>query len=186
MQHCGHDEVRASMTSNGSRKSQKNSHNPCVIIGIDPGLVRTGWAAVSLSDGKIVPLSWGVIRPRTREEISLRLSFLFQEIKTVMEKFPPSLVAVEKIFVNSNAQSTLSLGFARGIALMTAGLFNAPVREFCPNTIKKAVTGYGHSDKHQVIQMVRSILRISQELSADSADAFGACLCCAFSYAHTA
>ena len=115
----------------------------------------------------------GNFSTNSRLSIPQRLSELHNFLKGIIYKYNPTECAIEKVFVNKNPSSTLSLGFARGVILMTAAHCGLEIHEYSPNTIKKAVVGAGHAGKEQILSMAKRLLSISDEtvLSYDSADA---------------
>ena len=146
-------------------------------MGIDPGLKTTGWGILQEENDKIVVLGWGKITPSASLSLSKKLFFIHQELGKVISAYPIQEVAIEQTFVNKNPASALILGFARGVALMTPASFGLAVYEYSPNTIKKAVVGSGHAQKHQVSLMLKRLLNIKEPLSSDSADALAVGLC---------
>ncbi|OJU72972.1 MAG: hypothetical protein BGO07_02075 [Alphaproteobacteria bacterium 40-19] len=150
-----------------------------LILGLDPGLCRTGWGVLqpqSCSAAGLRCVEFGVIAPPQAWPLEKRLVFLHQELTAVCTRYSCTVAVVEKTFVNSNAQSALSLGFARAIAMMTSALHGAKMVEYSPTTIKKSLTGHGHASKAQMITMINLLLGTCVSLS-DSADALAAAWC---------
>ena len=149
------------------------------ILGLDPGLRHTGWGLISMRDNSFSFIEAGVISPQTEEQsMSHRLQSLFSTLRTLIERLTPQESAIEEVFMNKNPVSTLKLGMARGIALMTPSLFQVPVFEYSANKVKKTVVGAGHADKDQVQFMVRKILgKIPDDLKADATDALAVAIC---------
>ena len=150
------------------------------ILGIDPGLAVTGYGLVEIDRGAIAYVASGRIRSREDEALPERLRAILAGIAEVIESFRPGEVAVEKVFVNVNPQSTLLLGQARGAAICAAVLARLPVAEYTALQVKKAVVGQGHARKEQVQEMVKRLLALPGHPSADAADA----LACAICHAH--
>jgi crossover junction endodeoxyribonuclease RuvC len=153
---------------------------PVRILGLDPGLRRTGWGVVSLAGAKLTHIGHGVIAPRDDLPFAERLLFLFEEIGAVIAAHAPDEAAVEETFVNSNPTSTLKLGHARAAALIAPAKAGLSVAEYANNVVKKAVVGNGSADKTQVGFMIRRLLPLAGEASADAADA----LAVAITHAH--
>lgn len=151
------------------------------IIGIDPGLNRTGFGVIEVSAGRLRSVTAGVIRIPPGP-LALRLGHILAELGAVIRDTRPTDAVVEKVFVNVNAQSTLLLGQARGAALCAAVSAGLPVHEYTALQVKQAVVGYGKADKIQVQKMVQRLLLLARAPSADAADA----LACSICHAHSA
>ncbi len=149
------------------------------ILGIDPGLRATGFGLIVCSGGRLHYIASGCVR-NTDGDLPERLKIILRDIGSVIVEYHPTEVAVEKVFVNVNPQSTLLLGQARGAAISAAVLADLPVAEYTALQIKQAVVGHGKAAKEQVQEMVRRLLSLSSAPSADAADA----LACAICHAH--
>lgn len=123
------------------------------ILGLDPGLNRTGWGVIDAASGRFVRVDSGMIRV-PEGELSARLGHIVRELSKVIERTKPDLASAERVFVNVNPQSTLRLGQARGAALVAADLAGLPVEEFTPSEIKEAVCATGRADKPMVQRMI--------------------------------
>jgi len=152
------------------------------ILGIDPGLRITGFGVISVAGSTLTFLACGCIRSDAREALPLRLSMILHDLSAVIAREQPTEVAVEKVFVNVNPQSTLLLGQARGTAISAAVQAGLPVAEYTALQVKQAVVGHGKAAKEQVQEMVRRLLNLPGMPSADAADA----LACAIAHAHGA
>jgi crossover junction endodeoxyribonuclease RuvC len=150
------------------------------ILGIDPGLRVTGFGVVEKSGQKLIYVASGRIRTTEAKELPERIGVLLRGLSQVIAENGPAQVAVEKVFVNVNPQSTLLLGQARGAAICAAVIAALPVWEYTALQVKQAVVGNGHADKVQVQKMVRRLLDLPGDPSADAADA----LACAICHAH--
>ena len=128
------------------------------IIGIDPGLRRTGWGVVDSDGVRLIYVASGLITSQADAELAYRLRELFEGIASVIASFKPQEAAVEETFVNDNARSTLKLGQARGMALLAPAMGGLLVAEYPPNLIKKSVTGAGHAEKRQIEAMIGYLL----------------------------
>ena len=140
------------------------------ILGLDPGLNRTGWGVIDAASGRFVRVDSGMIRV-PEGELSARLGHIVRELSKVIERTKPDLASAERVFVNVNPQSTLRLGQARGAALVAADLAGLPVEEFTPSEIKEAVCATGRADKPMVQRMIGMLLGIEGDIQADEADA---------------
>ena len=150
------------------------------ILGIDPGLRVTGFGIVDKSGQVLGYVSSGCIRTTEATTLPERIRLILEGLSQVIAGNAPAHVAVEKVFVNVNPQSTLLLGQARGAAICAAVIASLPVWEYTALQVKQAVVGNGHADKTQVQQMVRRLLGLPGNPSADAADA----LACAICHAH--
>lgn len=146
------------------------------VIGIDPGLRRTGWGVVDAVGSKITHVSNGVCASEG-DDLSERLLSLYMQLTDVMHRYQPETAAVEHTFVNKDAAGTLKLGQARGICLLVPAKAGLEVAEYAPNAVKKVVVGVGHADKKQVEHMVRMQLPGISIANADAADALAIALC---------
>jgi crossover junction endodeoxyribonuclease RuvC len=149
------------------------------ILGIDPGLRATGFGILEKNGSQLTYITSGCIRT-TNGELSLRLKTILDGLAEVIGSNVPVQVAIEKVFVNVNPQSTLLLGQARGAAMCAAVIHNLPVSEYTALQVKQAVVGNGHAKKEQVQEMVKRLLRLAGDPSPDAADA----LACAICHAH--
>jgi crossover junction endodeoxyribonuclease RuvC len=148
-----------------------------VILGIDPGLQRTGWGIIACEGARISWVAHGVVAPPTTAALADRLGFLVQGILDVIETYRPSEAAVEEVFMAKNAQSALLLGHARGATLAILSQNQVAVSEYATRRIKKALVGTGSAEKDQVAFMVRRLLPQSGSVTADAADALAAAIC---------
>ncbi|MGR3721931.1 crossover junction endodeoxyribonuclease RuvC [Abyssibius alkaniclasticus] len=146
------------------------------VIGIDPGLRRTGWGVVDISGNRISHVANGLCESDAGP-LAPRLLQLFEQLQAVFAAHTPTHAAVELTFVNKDAAGTLKLGQARAIALLVPALAGLEVAEYAPNAVKKVVVGVGHAQKAQVEHMVRLQLPNIDIVNADAADALAIALC---------
>jgi len=156
-----------------------NAALPLRILGIDPGLRITGFGVIEMTGSRLRYVTSGRIKS-SGGELPERLKCILQSLREVISAHRPQQVAVEKVFVNVNPQSTLALGQARGTAICAAVDAGLPVAEYTALQIKQAVVGNGHAKKTQVQDMVKRLLRLPGVPGADAADA----LACAICHAH--
>lgn len=142
-----------------------------IAFGIDPGSVRTGWGVVESSGSRLICHEYGVIAARDKDPLSARLEIIYRGLTAALEKTAPDEVFLESIFHHQSAKSALILGHARGVALLAASESKRPIGEIAPAEVKKAVTGSGRADKHQVQEMIRIQLGLSERAPADASDA---------------
>jgi crossover junction endodeoxyribonuclease RuvC len=147
------------------------------IIGIDPGLRRTGWGVVESDGVRLGYVASGLLTSTAEEELAYRLRELFEGLSSVIASFGPHEAAVEETFVNDNARATLKLGQARGIALLAPAMKGLRVAEYSPNLVKKTVVGAGHAEKRQIAAMIGYLLPKASIESADEADALAIAIC---------
>jgi crossover junction endodeoxyribonuclease RuvC len=147
------------------------------ILGIDPGLRRTGWGVIESDGVRLVYVASGMIASEASDDLAVRLRDIYNGLNAVLAQHMPDEAAVEETFVNENAKATLKLGQARGIALLAPATRNIRVAEYTPNLIKKTVVGAGHAEKRQVQMMVGMLLPKAKFDSADEADALAIAIC---------
>ena len=152
-----------------------------IIMGIDPGLRFNGWGIIEFSNNQFHHIANGTLKINEKLSLPERLAEIYKKLIEVIKTYNPDEVAVEEVFVNVNPSSTLKLGQARGVAILTPSLLNIPVFEYSPNLIKKSVVGVGHAAKPQVDMMVKKMMpTLPDKLPADAADALAIALCHGF------
>ncbi|MDB5454467.1 MAG: ruvC [Caulobacter sp.] len=157
-----------------------NRISPLRILGLDPGLRRTGWGVVTVVGSRLSHVAHGVIAPDDKADFAERLLALFEGIEAVIAEHAPDEAAVEEVFLNTNAQSTLKLGHARAAALIAPARAGLLVAEYSTRLVKKAVVGTGAADKSQIAFMIARLLPTAGSPTADAADA----LAVAITHAH--
>jgi crossover junction endodeoxyribonuclease RuvC len=150
------------------------------ILGIDPGLRRTGWGIVEIAGTRLGFIGCGSVTTRDQDTLAARLLAIHDGLARIVTEFRPDEAAVEATFVNKDAKATLKLGQARGIALVVPARAGVPVAEYAPNLVKKSIVGAGHGDKVQVRMMVGVLLPKADPRTDDAADA----LAIAVTHAH--
>lgn len=151
------------------------------IIGLDPGLRHTGWGVIDKQGARLSFVAAGVISVPTEGALAERLARLHELLSAIVDQYKPDEAAVEETFVNVNPASTLKLGQARGVVLMTPAQKGLPVAEYTPNQIKKMIVGVGHAEKPQVDMMMRRLLpTVPEKIPADASDALAIALCHSF------
>lgn len=146
-------------------------------MGLDPGLGTTGWGVIAVDGNRLRHLANGQIKTDAKAALSARLVALDSALAALLAEHKPDGAAVEEVFVNTNAQSTLKLGQARGVALLAAGRLGLSVGEYAARLVKKAVVGTGGADKTQVHAMVARLLPGCAIAGADAADALAVAIC---------
>lgn len=147
------------------------------ILGLDPGLRKTGWGVIDAEGSRLVHVAHGTIQSDADCDLSERLCQLHDGLVAVIRDWQPTLAAVEETFVNKNPASTLKLGQARGVVLLVPALHGLRVAEYTPNHIKKSVVGAGHAAKEQIHAMLRILLPGVNVSGADAADALAVAIC---------
>ena len=154
--------------------------SPVRIIGIDPGLRRTGWGVIEADGNRLIYVACGSVEPADDLPLSNRLLAIHEGLAAVLSTHRPMEAAVEQTFVNKDGVATLKLGQARGIAMLAPAMFGITVAEYAPNQVKKTVVGAGHAEKAQIAMMLKILLPKAAPPSADAADA----LAIAITHAH--
>src|SRR5713226_7948087 len=131
---------------------------PIRILGIDPGLRRTGWGMVASDGNRLQFVACGSLATDDKAALAARLLAIHDGLRRVVEEHLPDEAAVEATFVNKDAAATLKLGQARGVALLVPGQAGIGVAEYAPNVVKKSIVGAGHGDKAQIRMMVKVLL----------------------------
>ena len=146
------------------------------ILGIDPGLLHTGWAIIETNGNARKYIASGVILPKKTGQLPERLAIIFNEVTKLCDTFKPDTASMEITFVNKNPTTTLILGHARAAAMVAISVRNIPIYEYEPNKIKKILTGAGHADKTAVDKMVRILLPAATPKTPDESDAIAIAL----------
>ena len=154
--------------------------SPVRILGIDPGLRRTGWGVIEVDGNRLAYVGCGSVEPPEKLSLANRLLAIHEGLAAVLGDFRPMEAAVEQTFVNKDGVATLKLGQARGVAMLAPAMFGISVSEYAPNQVKKTVVGAGHADKGQILVMLKILLPKAEPKSADAADA----LAIAVTHAH--
>lgn len=150
---------------------------PIRILGIDPGLRRTGWGVIEASGNRLVFLAAGTVLSDNKLDLADRLRQLHDGLAEVIGRHQPQETAVELTFVNKDAGATLKLGQARGVAMLVPALHGIKVAEYAPNLVKKTVVGTGHAEKEQIRMMVKVLMPKATFNSDDAADALAIAIC---------
>lgn len=140
-----------------------------IVLGIDPGLANTGWAILKREGGKQTALAYGTVSTKASEPLGDRLKAIYAEISEVIQRYQPSVCAVEDVYFGVNARSALALGQARGIAIFAAINHDLELHEFAPARVKLCVVGNGRASKEQVNYMVKAQLSLTGEIKSEHA-----------------
>lgn len=148
------------------------------VLGIDPGTAITGYGVVEGTAGTLNALAFGVIRTSAAQSLPQRLQAIYRQLRALLAEWQPASAAVEELFFNANVRTAMSVGQARGVALLALADAGLEIAEYTPTQVKQALTGYGDADKVQVQAMVRLLLRLQQPpVPDDAADALAVAIC---------
>jgi crossover junction endodeoxyribonuclease RuvC len=153
------------------------ARQPIRILGIDPGLRRTGWGLIEADGNRLIHVACGSLETSERADLGTRLLAIHDGLTEVIDCYRPHEAAVEATFVNANAAATLKLGQARGIAMLVPAKAGLTVAEYAPNVVKKTVVGAGHGEKMQIRMMIGVLLPKADPQSDDAADALAIAVC---------
>jgi crossover junction endodeoxyribonuclease RuvC len=153
------------------------ARHPIRILGIDPGLRRTGWGLIESDGNRLIHIACGSLETSDRAGLGTRLLAIHDGLIAVIERYQPHEAAVEATFVNANAAATLKLGQARGIAMLVPARAGLTIAEYAPNVVKKTVVGAGHGEKAQIRMMIGVLLPKADPQSEDAADALAIAVC---------
>ena len=149
-----------------------------IILGIDPGLAIVGWGVIESVNGRMRPIAYGAITTPAHTDVEKRLLMIQNDLESIIEKYKPDEMAVEELFFNTNITTAITVAEARGVILCTAHKLGVKISEYTPLQVKQAVVGYGKAEKHQVISMVTTILKLpSAPKPDDTADAVAIAIC---------
>lgn len=149
-----------------------------IILGIDPGYAIIGYGVISSDGMRFKTLEYGAIRTSSKIEFTQRLDQIFDGVTEILKKYNPQALAIEKLYFNTNTTTAIDVAQARGVILLTAKKFGIPVFEYTPLQVKQSVTGYGRAEKHQVMEMTKSLLSLKTVPKPDdTADALAIAIC---------
>jgi crossover junction endodeoxyribonuclease RuvC len=152
-----------------------------IILGIDPGTTVTGYGIVKYENNVLTRITSGIINLASTKSIPVRLKVIHKEINKIIKLYKPNEFAIETAFYGKNVQSAMKIGYARGVAILSAVLNNIPTSEYSPREVKKSVVGRGAATKEQVGFMVKSLLILDEKkMKSDETDALAIALCHAF------
>jgi crossover junction endodeoxyribonuclease RuvC len=147
------------------------------ILGIDPGLRRTGWGVIEVEGNRLIFTACGSVATNDKASLAERLVTIHDGLTKVVDDYTPDEAAVEATFVNKDANATLKLGQARGVALLIPARSGISVAEYAPNLVKKTIVGAGHCEKEQIRAMLRVLLPKADPPTHDAADALAIAVC---------
>ena len=147
------------------------------ILGIDPGTQITGYGIIDVEGNRLRHIDNGIIKTRSSDDLPLRLKAIYDGLTAVIRDYAPTVVAVEQVFLAKNPRAALTLGHARGTAVLSAVNLEREIYEYSALQVKSAVVGYGHAGKQQVQQMVKVLLNLPEVAQEDAADALAVAIC---------
>ena len=149
-----------------------------LVLGIDPGTALCGYGFVRAEGDELSLVAYGAVTTPANSPLPSRLRAIYAELSDLITRYQPTDAVVEKLFFAKNVRTALSVGHARGVALLVCAQADLTVAEYTPNEIKQALVGYGHADKNQVQQMVRMLLNLDfVPQPDDAADALAIAIC---------
>lgn len=156
-----------------------------IILGIDPGVISTGYGILSIKGREVRIVDYGIIKISKEEQLPSRLADVYKKIDNICLQYRPDVLALEDVFFNRNVRTALTVGHIRGAIILAAVHHGLSVYTYTPLQIKQAVTGFGRADKEQVQKMLKIILKIPDVPQPDhAADALATALCHSY-YAHS-
>tara|TARA_B100001029_G_scaffold179399_1_gene188752 strand:- start:422 stop:904 length:483 start_codon:yes stop_codon:yes gene_type:complete len=148
------------------------------IIGIDPGLIQTGFGIIDIINNEVFLIDYGVIKPNQKESLSGRLLTIFKDVSEIISNYKPQIFTIEEVFYGKNVKSAMRLGQARGAAMVAAAAKEIPIYEYSAKKVKQSITGNGNAHKSQVQFMVKAKLKMDHMPEPiDASDALAIALC---------
>lgn len=147
------------------------------ILGIDPGTRITGYGIIDVEGNRLRHVDNGIVKTRSSDQLPLRLKVIYDGLTAILNEYAPQVVAVEQVFLAKNPRAALTLGHARGTAVLSAVNLDLEVHEYSALQVKSAVVGYGHAAKQQVQHMVKALLNLPEIAQEDAADALAVAIC---------
>lgn len=149
-----------------------------LILGIDPGIAILGYGLVQYEANKFTVIDYGAVTTAAGTQMSGRLTRIYNELIEIIERYKPDAFAVEELFFNKNIKTALTVGHARGVAVLAGSKSGLPIYEYTPLQVKQAVVGYGRAEKSQIQQMVKILLNLREIPKPDDvADALAVAIC---------
>ena len=149
-----------------------------LVLGIDPGLIQTGYGLIKVGSEKKQVINYGTISPNSKDKLALRLLAIYNDLLSIINEYEPSVMAIEEVFYGKNVKSALLLGHARGVSMICAGIYNIPVFEYAARKVKQSITGNGNAHKSQIKFMIMKELNLKEfNAPIDASDALAIALC---------
>ena len=148
------------------------------ILGIDPGYAIVGYGVVDYAKNRFATVGYGAVTTKAKTPFEMRLADIYNDILSIIDKYNPDELAIEKLYFNTNTTTAIDVAQARGVIVLAAHQKGLKISEYTPLQVKQAVTGYGRAEKHQVMEMIKSILSLkSVPKPDDTADALALAIC---------
>ena len=149
-----------------------------LILGIDPGYAIIGWGLIRFERGRYIPVDFGAITTEAGTPFNRRLEMIYDQLNELLDTHHPDVVAVEKLYFQTNAKTAIDVAQARGVTMLALQKHGVPVYEYTPLQVKSAVTGFGQAQKPQVMEMTKRLLRLKAVPKPDdTADALAIAIC---------
>lgn len=149
-----------------------------IVLGIDPGLLQTGFGLIKVGSNKNQVIDYGTISPNSKDKLAIRLLAIYNDLLSIIDQYEPSIMAIEEVFYGKNVKSALLLGHARGVSMICAAKYNIPVFEYSARKVKQSITGNGNAHKSQIKFMIMKELNLKQfNAPIDASDALAIALC---------
>ena len=149
-----------------------------LVLGIDPGLIQTGYGLIKVGSEKKQVIDYGTISPNSKDKLALRLLAIYNDLLSIINEYEPSIMAIEEVFYGKNVKSALLLGHARGVSMICAAKYNIPVFEYSARKVKQSITGNGNAHKSQIKYMIMKELNLKEfNAPIDASDALAIALC---------
>ena len=149
-----------------------------IVLGIDPGLLQTGYGLIKIGSNKNQVIDYGTISPNSKDKLALRLFAIYNDLISIIDQYKPSIMAIEEVFYGKNVKSALLLGHARGVSMICAAKYNIPVFEYSARKVKQSITGNGNAHKSQIKFMIMKELNLKNfSAPIDASDALAIALC---------
>jgi len=149
-----------------------------LVLGIDPGLIQTGYGLIKVGTEKKQVIDYGTIFPNSKDKLALRLLAIYNDLLSIINEYEPSVMAIEEVFYGKNVKSALLLGHARGVSMICAAKYNIPVFEYAARKVKQSITGNGNAHKSQIKFMIMKELNLKEfNAPIDASDALAIALC---------
>jgi len=154
-----------------------------LVLGIDPGYAIVGWGVVDYSGARLSPVAYGAITTEAGENFPDRLLEISEDIATILDKYRPQAISIEKLYFAANTTTAIDVAQARGVIVLEAARRHIDIFEYTPLQVKQAVVGYGRAEKKQVMEMTRQLLKLKEVPKPDdTADALAIAICHAHSF----
>lgn len=148
------------------------------ILGIDPGYATIGYGIIEYDNFRFKTVAYGAITTSPDKLFSDRLCDIYSDMQTLINNYKPDCLSIEKLFFNTNTTTAIDVAQARGVILLSARKSNVDIYEYTPLQVKQSITGYGRAEKHQVMEMVKTLLQLnSVPKPDDTADALALAIC---------